>query len=189
MIDNTYITQLIEAQLHYKPNSKENSFYKIYKNPNVTYQIRISNHGTHLRTWIEKDYDPSYSINISIAFTQNGVPTNDCLIDTQTNKQFTDCTPCIDQQTRTQIPCKPRQVSGISNKKRTFIVKQFIYNCEYLDIEDIPTLVQAIKQVHLNGIYNDPFVGIENKAAKPTDLTPVESVKDSIIPRFNMAII
>lgn len=146
MIDNTYITQLIEAQLHYKPNSKENSFYKIYRNPNVTYQIRISNHGAHLRTWIEKDYDPSYSTNISIAFTQNGVPANDCLIDTQTN-----------------------------NKKRTFIVKQFIYNCEYLDIEDIPTLVQAIKQVHLNGIYNDPFVGIENKAAKPTNLIPVES--------------
>ena len=186
MIDNTDITQLIEAQLHYKSNSKENSFYKIYRNSNVIYQIRISNHGTYLRTWIDKDYDPSISTNISIVFTQNGVPTNDCFIDAQTNKPFTDCTPCIDQQTRTQIPCKSRQVTGISNKKRTFVVKQFIYNCEYLDIEDVPILVQAIKQVYLKGIYNDPFVKIKNKAANPADLTPVESVNDSIIPRNNI---
>ena len=169
MIDNTQFTNAIAIQLKYQPNKKETSYYKIFRNGNITNQIRVSDHGTYLRTWIDKDYDPSISTNISIVFTKNGVPTNDCIIDSQTNEPFKDCAPCIDQQTQTQQPCKPRQVAGISNKKRKFVVKQFIYNWEYLSIEDIPTLVQAIKQAAFNGFYNDPFMGIENKAAKPAE--------------------
>lgn len=43
-------------------------------------QIRFSSHGTYLKFWIEKEYDPAFGINISIAFTENGTPTNDCHI-------------------------------------------------------------------------------------------------------------
>ena len=186
MIDNTQLTKEIASQLKYLPNSKDTSYYKVFRNANLTHQIRVSNHGTYLRTWIDKDYDPSISTNISIVFTKNGVPTNDCLIDSQTNEPFKDCAPCIDQQTQSQQPCKPRQVAGISNKKRIFIVKQYVYNCEYLSIEDVPLLIQSIKQSASSGSFNDPFIDTENKAAKCTELTPIESVKDSINQRYNI---
>lgn len=78
MVNNYEFTNAIASELKYLPNKKENSYYKVYKNANTIRQIRVSNHGTYLRTWIGKDYDPFVSANISIAFTSDGVPTNDC---------------------------------------------------------------------------------------------------------------
>lgn len=186
MVNNSEFTNAIAVELRYLPNKNENSYYKVYKDANITRQIRVSNHGTYLRTWIDKNYDPSISSNISIAFTSNGVPTNDCLIDPQTNEPFKDCAPCIDHQNQSQILCKPRQVTGISNKKRKFYVTQFVYNCQYLTSHDVQLLVNAIKQASLTGEYKDPFANNIEKRAKSVILEPIEPIKDSIMPQHNI---
>ena len=62
MVNNIELTNAIASELKYLPNKKENSYYKVYKDANTIRQIRISNHGTYLRTWINKDYDPLYHL-------------------------------------------------------------------------------------------------------------------------------
>ena len=90
MIDNIIFVRELNAKLKYLPNKNDNSFYKTYKmfNGGIDRQIRVSNHGTYLKFWIEQDYDPAYGINISIVFTKDGTPTNDCYIDSSTNEPF-----------------------------------------------------------------------------------------------------
>lgn len=177
MVDNEILTGQIGLNLKYLPNVADISYYKTYKMPQGQHnkQIRVSNHGTYLRTWIDKDYDPSFGINISIVFTKNGVPTNDCFIDNNTQKPFTDCNPCVVQQTQDGVVCKPRQVKGINQKKRSFPVTQFVYNCQNLEMTDIRILEQAIKQAAVSGEYIDPFSKDEEKAAKSITLTPIDS--------------
>ena len=44
-------------------------------------QARVSNHGTWLRTWYDKDYDPSYAINTCVVFSENGKDKSDVSVD------------------------------------------------------------------------------------------------------------
>lgn len=180
MINNIFLTNAVGVQLKYKPNSKESSYYKIYMDSNSSCQIRVSNHGTFLKTWIDRDYDPCHSINISIAFTQNGVPANNCIINDSTDKPFQDCSSCITYQQERNIVCKPREVAGISNRKRKFNVVQYVYNCDNLNETDVQLLVGAIRRATIHGEYQDPFINTE-KAANKVILIPEERRDESKI--------
>lgn len=174
MFDNIVLVREINAILKYSPNKNDNSFYKTYKMPKneLDRQIRVSSHGTYLKFWVEQDYNPSFGINLSIVFTSNGIPTNDCIIDSETNEISKDCNPCIMNQDLTGNICKPRHVQGYNQKKRPFYVTQYVYNCENFDGSELNALIVAIKTASQTGIYNDPFADIESKKAIETKLYP-----------------
>lgn len=179
MIDNIVFVRELNYRLKYQPNKKDNSFYKTFKmfNGEKNRQIRFSSHGTYLKFWIEKEYDPAFGINISIAFTENGTPTNDCHIDKPTNEPYKDCRPCLSSQEVIGNPCKPRKVPNYNQKKRPFSVTQYVYNCQKFDGSEIETFVNAIKNASINGEYVDPFKGVEGKEAIPVTLEPIEENK------------
>ncbi len=176
MIDNIVFVRELNSALKYLPNKNDNSFYKTYKMPKGTQdrQIRVSSHGTYLKFWIEQTYDPSCGCNISIVFTKNGIPTNDCYIDTATNEPFKDCRPCLDIQKKQGTGCKPRRVPNYNQKKREFYVTQYIYNCEYFDGSEIDKCVIAIKNAAQTGEYIDPFKGIKGKECIKVTLQPIQ---------------
>lgn len=65
----------------FRPNHNDNSYYRVYTIQGYKpIQIRISNHGTHLWTWLDRRYAPSSSINICIVFAENGSTQSDCKI-------------------------------------------------------------------------------------------------------------
>ena len=179
MTDNKTFVRRLNSKLNYSPNKKDDSFYKTYKTPegDKNRQIRVSTHGTYLKFWVEQDYDPSYGINISIAFTKDGTVTNDCYVDTVTNEPFKDCRQCLDMQGQQGKGCVPRRVKNYTQKKRPFQITQFVYNCEYFDGSEIEECVNAIKMAAQTGEYKDPFVGIDGKEAIPTVLKPINENK------------
>lgn len=73
MIDFNTAINLIRRNGGFKPNDYDDSYYRTYKiQANRPIQVRVSNHGTHLWSWYDKDFDPSYSINICIVFSDGG---------------------------------------------------------------------------------------------------------------------
>ena len=72
MIDFDEAISIIRRNGGFKPNRKDTSYYRTYTiEGNRPLQARISNHGTWLWTWYDKDYDPSYAINFCIVFGNN----------------------------------------------------------------------------------------------------------------------
>jgi hypothetical protein len=73
MIDFNRTISIIRRNGCFKPNKKDTSYYRTYTiEGNKPLQARISNHGTWLNTWYDKDYDPSYAINFCVVFSENG---------------------------------------------------------------------------------------------------------------------
>lgn len=89
MVDFNITIDSIRKNNGFNPNEHESSFYRVYTVQNSKpIQVRVSNHGTHLWSWLDKDYDPSTSINISIVFTENGITTSNCYVDKQMKRNF-----------------------------------------------------------------------------------------------------
>ena len=63
MINFDQAVSIIRRNGGFKPNRKDTSYYRTYTiEGNRPLQARVSNHGTWLRTWYDKDYDPSYAM-------------------------------------------------------------------------------------------------------------------------------
>ena len=126
----------------FEPNKREDSFYRIYRLPNSKpIQIRISNHGTHLRTWIDREYDPSASINYCFVIAKNGITDSDVKVEV--------------------------------NKKRSFVVNQYVYDDTKITDDDITTIY--------NGIIRIPFetkfiIPLSDDTLKKPQEQPLESV-------------
>ncbi len=75
MVDFNTAIELIRRNGGFKPNKRDDSYYRTYKTQgNRPQQARISNHGTHLWTWYDRDYDPSYAINTCIVLATGFFP-------------------------------------------------------------------------------------------------------------------
>ena len=60
MIDFNRVIELIRRNGGFKPNRNDSSYYRTYTiEGNRPLQARVSNHGTWLWTWYDKQYDPS----------------------------------------------------------------------------------------------------------------------------------
>ena len=143
MIDYNEAIRAIKDNNGFKPNKKEDSFYRTYTIQNSRpIQIRISNHGTHLWTWYDKDYDPSYAINICVVFSEDGSHSSDTTVDTRIK----------DEQ------------GNIIGERKPFEVKQFVYNCQNLDNNDAALINMEIQNTWKNGGYQDPLAGTPKQA-------------------------
>lgn len=66
------IRQMLARNNGFMPNSDEDSWYRTYKDVNLVRPTRISNHGTHLKTWLGRDFLPWKTNNICVVISENG---------------------------------------------------------------------------------------------------------------------
>lgn len=136
------------------PNTKGDSFYLIRKRAgNRPVQVRISNHGTCLDTWCDREelgdsverLDPALCDNISIVFVDDGNDlTKDC-----TGMQ--DCDGCETE------PCIPQTFEGQNELGRPFVVKQYTYKSKFIKIKYLNSITKAIAEASVKGKYADPL--------------------------------
>ena len=153
----------IPSASNFLPNGKGDSFYSIQKRKEQKpVQIRISNHGTYLKTWVDREklsdsktrlLDPAHCINISIVFLDEGNNlTNDCIGQNNCN----DC----------QItPCTPQTFEGQNEIGRPFTVNQFVYNSKCINNRNLNGIVRAIINALKQGVYKDPLIETTRKAS------------------------
>ena len=117
-------------------NNKGDSFYSIQKrNKEKPVQIRLSNHGTFIKTWVDREalsdsktrlLDPSQCINISIVFVEDG-------------------------ENLTQ------QCIGQNELGKPFVVKQYVYKSNTINAKYLDGIVKAIMEARFRGSYIDPL--------------------------------
>lgn len=149
------------------PNTKGDSFYLIRKRAgNRPVQVRISNHGTYLDTWCDREelgdsverLDPALCDNISIVFVDDGNDlTKDC-----TGMQ--DCDGCEIE------PCIPQTFEGQNELGRPFVVKQYTYKSKFIRIKYLNGITKAIAEASVKGKYVDPLKDLY-RAAKQKGLS------------------
>ena len=139
-------------------NDNGTSFYLSSKRGATPVQIRLSNHGTYLKTWAERTHledsrerllDPSHCINISVIFIDEGQDiTKDC-------HARQDCEVCLIQ------PCVHQTFEGQNELGHPFYVKQYCYQSKYIRQKYINWIVKAIFEAIIKGEYVDPLAQAE----------------------------
>ena len=158
MIDFDVAIELIRRNGRFKPNKRDTSYYRTYTTEgNRPLQARVSNHGTWLWTWYDKDYDPSYAINFCVVFPKNGEYDSDASVDMS-------------------IKGKEGNVIG---QKKSFEVIQYVYDCQLLGINDAALINQQVQSIWQNKGFNAPFANTP-KHAKVKILRPNEPIKSII---------
>jgi hypothetical protein len=72
MINFDIAVDTIRDNHGFTPNSHDSSYYRTFTVEGCkSLQVRISNHGTHLWTWYDREYDPSATINYCIVFSED----------------------------------------------------------------------------------------------------------------------
>lgn len=149
------------------PNTNGDSFYLVRKRDgNRPVQVRISNHGTYLNTWCDREelgnsverLDPSLCENISIVFI------DDCNDITKDCEGRQDCEDCNIQ------PCIPQTFDGQNELGKPFKVIQYTYKSSQISPRYINGLAKAIAEASVNGKYNDPLGNLV-RAAKTKPLS------------------
>jgi len=153
MIDFNQAISIIRRNGGFKPNRKDTSYYRTYTiEGNRPLQARVSNHGTWLWTWYDKDYDPSYAINFCVVFSENGEYDSDLSVD---------------------MDIKDEE-GNVIGRKKSFEVIQYVYNCQILDDNDAALINQAVQNIWQNKGFKDPLVNTP-KHAKVIILRPNET--------------
>ena len=154
MVDFNTAIELIRRNGCFKPNKRDDSYYRMYKTQgNRPQQARISNHGTHLWTWYDRDYDPSYAINTCIVFSESGTHDSNVSVD---------------------MNIKDKQGNVIGQRK-TIEVIQYVYNCQLLDENDTAFINKEVQSIWQNNGFKDPLAGTP-KHTKVFKLIPNQSI-------------
>lgn len=154
MIDSNRAIELIRRNGDFKPNRRDTSFCRTYTmQDGRSMQVRISNHGTCLQTWRDKDYDPYYAINICVVFSENGEDKSDVPTDIEIKEE-----------------------EKVVGERKPFEVTQYVYTYQILDDNDIALINQAVQNIWKNKGFKDPLAST-NKHAKVMILRPNEMPK------------
>lgn len=142
----------------FRSNNREDSYYRTYNLQNSKpIQVRISNHGTHLWTWVDRDYNPTHAINICIVFSENGNHNSNVVVDMNIKQN---------KQGKTVVV----------GERQPFEVMQYVYDCQSLDINDVALINATIQNTPQNGIFKDPLANTP-KHAKVYRLTPNQAIE------------
>ena len=143
MIDSNIAIELIRRNGGFKLNSNDSSYYRTYTiEGNRPLQARISNQGTWLWTWYDKQYDPSYAINTCVVYSENGEDNSNIEVDMK----------IVDKD------------GNIIGEKKPFEVTQYVYNCQLLDENDSILINQAVQNIWQNKGYKDPLANTPKHA-------------------------
>lgn len=155
MIEFSTAINLVRQNGGFKSNDYESSFYRTYIiQGSKPIQVRVSNHGTHLWTWYDENYDPSNAINISIVYSADGSQNSNVKV----NMNITD------------------NNKNVIGQRKPFEVIQYVYNCQLLDNNDSVLINQAIQSICQNKGYRDPLANTE-KHAKVYRLKPNQQIE------------
>lgn len=155
MIDFNQAVSIIRRNGGFKPNRKDTSDYKTYTiEDNRPLQARVSNHGTWLWSWYDKDFDPSYAIKFCVVFSENGEYDSDVSVDMEIKDEE----------------------GNVVGQRKTFEVIQYVYNCQLLDINDATLINQQVQSIWQNKGFKDPFANTP-KHAKVMRLKPKEQIE------------
>ena len=155
MVNFEEVIEDIRKNGGFESNQRDDSYYRTYINKETKpLQVRISSHGTHLWTWYERKYDPSYAINTCIVYSNDGTHNSKVQVDMRlTNEQG--------------------QVIG---QRKPFEVIQYVYNCQLIDINDAALINQAVQSIWQNKTFKDPLAGTP-KHAKVYKLIPNQPIQ------------
>ena len=158
MINFNQAISIIRRNGGFKPNRRDTSYYRTYTiEGNRPLQARVSNHGTWLWTWYDKDYDPSYAINFCVVFSENGEYDSDVSVDMNIKDER----------------------GNITGQKKPFEVIQYVYNCRLLDINDATMINQQVQSIWQNKGFKDPLANTPKKA-KVMRLKPNEPIEQIV---------
>lgn len=139
MIKANVAYNMMEKALQLIPSHNTNSDYlSAYGVFNLTngdcVAVRAANHGTFLYNWLKMQDEPFNidlltSANVAITFLDGSIPF------TQNNN--------INMNGGAEPP--------------VFVVRQYVYNCTVLDINDINIIISASQKLITDGVYTDPF--------------------------------
>ena len=153
MIDFNTAIELIRRNGGFKPNRRDTSYYRTYTmEDSRPMQARVSNHGTWLWTWYDKDYDPSYAINTCVVYSENGEDKSDVSVDMEIKDEE----------------------GNVVGERKSFEVTQYVYNCQILDDNDAALINQAVQNIWQNKGFKDPLANTP-KHAKVMILRPNET--------------
>lgn len=153
MIDFNTAIELIRRNGGFKPNRRDTSYYRTYTMVDSrSMQARVSNHGTWLWTWYDKDYDPSYAINTCVVYSEDGEDKSDVSVDMEIKDEE----------------------GNVVGERKSFEVTQYVYNCQILDDNDAALINQAVQNIWQNKGFKDPLVNTP-KHAKVMILRPNET--------------
>ena len=153
MIDFNTAIELIRRNGGFKPNRRDTSYYRTYTmEDSRPMQARVSNHGTWLWTWYDKDYDPSYAINTCVVYSENGEDKSDVSVDMEIKDEE----------------------GNVVGERKSFEVTQYVYNCQILDDNDAALINQAVQNIWQNKGFKDPLANT-HKHAKVMILRPNET--------------
>ena len=165
MIDFDNAIATIRDNNGFTPNEYDDSYYRVYKTPKGLIQVRISNHGTHLWTWVKNaPINPSKCLaNICIVLSANG-------------------------KHNSTTGVKANKFRGNENnpdeKPYSFEVIQYVYNCTILTPRNAGIINQRIQQIPQNGKYYDPFETNTDKHAGVYKLTPNKPIETIVSQSF-----
>lgn len=140
------------------------SYYHHFDNDSGHIEIRVSDHGTYLNTWIKRKRDPSISLqNLSVVFSNEPITSN-----LTTEPIYT--------------------IDNNGNEVKTyvyFVVEQYVYRLDNLDVKDFKKVISQIKNLGKDGVFNDPLRKKPSKRANRKVLTPNDQTDQPIPPSNN----
>lgn len=146
MIDFDNAIATIRDNNGFKPNKYDDSYYRTYNTPKGIIQVRVSNHGTHLWTWVN-----NAPVNPSECYA------NICIVLSQDGKHNSSTT------------VKANKFKG---EPYTFEVTQYVYNCTLLTQNNAAIINQMIQQIPQRGEFYDPLKTDTDKHAGVYKLMP-----------------
>lgn len=155
MINFDIAVDTIRDNHGFTPNSHDSSYYRTFAVEGCkSLQVRISNHGTHLWTWYDREYDPSATINYCIVFSEDFKHDSNISVD---------------------INIKNRDGKVIGQKK-SFEVMQFVYDCKQISAQDAALISANIENIWKNRKFEDPLKDT-TRHARVMILKPNENIK------------
>lgn len=134
------------------------SYYHLYENGEQI-SIRVSNHGTALRTWLKRRVLPNQTKqNLSVVFANEPVSS--------------------------EVKIQPTKIIDNNGKIKTqnlyFVIEQYAYKMDSLSLKDFKRIISKLKHLDDNTVFNDPFKKKPNKIARRTVLTPTDEKGNKI---------
>jgi hypothetical protein len=140
---------VLKANQGFTPNKYEDSFYRVYNTDKGIIQVRVSNHGTELWTWIKNaPIDPSDCIaNICIVLSDDGTHKSNTTVDMNLYKK--------DKNGKNLLGNDGRRI--VSGKRDSFCIKQYVYDLSILTTRNIAIINDRISKIPNHKKFCDPL--------------------------------
>ena len=165
MIDFDNVISTIRDNNGFTSNANDDSYYRTYNTSKGVIQVRISNHGTHLWTWVNNaPINPSQCIaNICIVFSKDG-------------------------KHNSSTGVKANKFRGHDNnpdeEPYNFEVTQYVYNCSLLTMNNAFRINEMRQEIPKRGKFYDPLMTDRDKHAGVYKLMPNQPIQTLVTQSF-----